>query len=176
MINLIIGIAGKMGSGKTSLAKKLALLANGNLISFGAFIKKEAKTYNISPLRKNLQNFGERLIETLGYELFVKKSLNLDNFNSDLLIIDGIRHLGVWKEILNYSNNCYLIFLDIPEKIRIKRLINRENLNRDEILGQMNHKMEINIKNLKNFAQITFQEESINFYVKEIENKIFNKM
>lgn len=163
----VIGIAGQIGSGKTSLAQELCKYLNAQRVSFGEFVRSEAIRRNIRPDRPALQELGEKLISELGADNFLRQVLDTVDIHP-ILILDGVRHVEIWKAICSIAPESILIYLDMPETTRISRLKNRDNLD-DESLGKaMYHPMEINIAHLKNFASIICQESSLDDMVSRV--------
>lgn len=163
----IIGIAGQIGSGKTSLAQELGKRLNAQKVSFGEFVRSEATRRNIRPERPALQELGEKLISELGADSFVRQVLDTVDVHP-IMVLDGVRHVEIWKAICFIAPESILIYLDIPETTRISRLKNRDNLD-DESLGKaMSHPMEVNIPLLKNLASVICQENPLDDMVSKI--------
>jgi dephospho-CoA kinase len=70
----IVGVAGAIGSGKSELSRALTQIG-GVRLSFGDFIRDEARRHELDPTRENLQQLGEQLIAELGAEEFVRRLL-----------------------------------------------------------------------------------------------------
>jgi len=155
----IIGIAGQIGSGKTSLARELCSRLNWKLISFGSFVRSEAKRRGIRIDRVALQQLGEDLIAELGPDEFVRQVLFSDKINSNM-VIDGIRHVEIWQAIQVIAPKSILVFLDVPEETRIARLRQRDNLGIDSIKLAMLHPMEQNIHLLRQFSDLVLLDGS----------------
>lgn len=163
----IIGIAGQIGSGKTSLAKELCSRLNWKPISFGSFVRSEANRRGIRIDRVALQQLGEDLIAKLGPDEFVRQVLYSDAINPNI-IIDGIRHIEVWQAIRSITHKCILVYLDIPEKVRIARLQQRDNLGIDSIKLAMLHPMEQNIHLLRQYSNLVLFDASIESMVAQV--------
>lgn len=156
-------ISGKIGSGKTFLAENLSKKLNCNSTSFSKYIKFKCNLENIKIDRHNLQILGQDCVEN-DLENFVNY-ITLNNFEkkSDILIIDGLRHLEVLEYIKNRFTNTIHIHIDIPENIRIKNIINRdgkyEQANEvSEIENNYNvlkDKANMIIHDCRNFSQIS---------------------
>lgn len=173
----IIGIAGQTGSGKTTLASDLCINLNGVLVSFGSFVKAEAKRRGMTGSYTVLQQLGEDLIKELGTEEFVYQVLNsVSPGNSPFLIIDGIRHVEILKVIKPLSIKFFFIYLEIEEITRIKRLQQRDNLDFDSIQKAVHHPMEKNIPYLREYADIVLYESSIQAMIFCIKDKLSGKL
>jgi len=90
----IIALAGPSKSGKTTLAKKLAVELGVVVASFGDQVRKEAFRKGLSdPSTRELQMVGAELLETdvVG---FCQAALKDAGFSpSHGLVVDGIRHV-----------------------------------------------------------------------------------
>jgi adenylate kinase family enzyme len=156
----IIGIAGQIGSGKTSLALELCKRLNAQKVSFGDFVRSEALRRNTIPTRLALQELGETLIAELGPYGFVQRVLNSTDIRP-IMILDGIRHIEIWQAIRSFAPRSILIYLDIEEATRLDRLKGRDNLNDGSIKRAMFHTMEENIPRLKSLADIVLIESPL---------------
>jgi cytidylate kinase len=157
-----IGIAGQIGAGKTSLARKLSQRLGSETVSFGSFVKSQALSRNVPINRNALQDLGEQLIKELGVEHFVEQSLALERFPEHaLLILDGIRHIEIWEAIKTRAETKLLVYLDIPEAERLKRVLEREQSEEAEVLSQFHHPMELNATRLKPLADIVWSQLEI---------------
>ena len=156
-----------MGSGKTSLARELCGRLNWNLISFGSFVRSEAQRRGIRIDRVALQQLGEDLIAELGPDDFVRQVLYSDNINSNI-VIDGIRHVKIWQTIQVLAQRSLLVYLNVPEEIRIARLQQRDNLGIDSVKWAMLHPMERNIPLLRQFSNLVLIDDSTEAMVAQI--------
>lgn len=127
---MIIGIAGQIASGKSTLGRALAARLDAKLLSFGAYVRHIANEQGIDPTsRQALQEFGQKLVDE-STTAFVENILTWGNYTTgQRIIFDGIRHEPVWLEIVAFArrNNdtAKLIFLEIPEQERQRRLAAR---------------------------------------------------
>jgi len=163
----IVGIAGQIGSGKTSLAMELSKRLNWKLISFGSFVRSEANRRGIKIDRVALQQLGEDLITELGPDEFVRQVLYSDKIHSNM-VIDGIRHVEIWHAIQVIAQKSILVYLDVQEEIRIARLRQRDNLGIDSIKLAMLHPMEQNIHLLRKFSDLVLLDDSIEAMIAQV--------
>ena len=154
---LVIGISGWSGSGKTSLAIALADQLSCSRKSFGNFVRKEAARRGIPNDREALQEFGEMLLGEMGEKRFVQKAILSDETNP-IEIIDGIRHVAVWEFIQTLTETSLLIFLNLDEQTRIKRLQARDEISPQVARRIMNHPMEKNIVKCADIADLLLAE------------------
>jgi cytidylate kinase len=120
---LAVGISGGIGSGKTQVARQLAAALPAKLISFGDFVREQARRSGIEGSRENLQALGEELIADLGWEAFVRSVLAAWD-RTGTVVIDGIRHYDAVR-ILRHSVSpakFVLVHLAADSAVRAARL------------------------------------------------------
>lgn len=175
-----IVISGKIASGKTTLAKRLVTEFNAEYISFGEYIRNEATKQGYKLSRENLQNLGEYLINKNGYYNFVLNVFNYftNPFQSDnkIIVIEGVRHVDILKEIKKISRTNITIFLDIEKNQLCKNIEHRDSFDSQTLNRFLEHNIEAGVIAIKEHADITltslFTENDI-FYIK---NFISSKM
>ncbi len=144
---LVIGISGKISSGKTTLAKGLSDKFRVPVVSFGDYVRHEASSLNVANTRKNLQELGEKLI--VDVETFCLGVLQQTNWHKgENLIIEGIRH----TEALDFCKS-YLqpfpfihIHIDIDTHSQISKMARNPSLARS--IGFVNHSTESQLTHL----------------------------
>jgi dephospho-CoA kinase len=130
-----IAFSGKIGSGKSSISQLMAKNFNFQRVSFGDYVRKIATERNIEHSRFNLQNLGESLMSENPNQ-FCRNVLNQVSAASDKpLIIDGIRHKISLDEIktIIYPNKIFHIHIEVREEVRLERIIQRQDVNPNEI-------------------------------------------
>ncbi len=173
---VILVLSGQTGSGKTSLAKELALKLNANFASFGSYVRTVATSRGIGLDRISLQNLGQTLIEEFGPDVFVKEVLTLGQCSSnDITILDGVRSVEIWRAVQKLAPGCVLVYLDIEEKERIRRLVERDRIDPASIQRAMMHSMETSVPELRPHADLVLCNNSINNMVSEIMLLLFLK-
>lgn len=132
MSGAIIAFSGLPQTGKTTFAKRLANHRHSKFLSFGDFVRHEARNLGIKdPKRSELQDLGQRLVET-DVMSFCKKALQYVNFSpGETLVIDGIRHVEALAAIRTLCNGqtIKLIHLYAPIETRKARSANLEGVN-----------------------------------------------
>ncbi|MEM0465633.1 MAG: AAA family ATPase [Candidatus Pacearchaeota archaeon] len=119
---MIIGITGRIGSGKGEVAK-FFLKKNFVYFTLSDIVRKEAIKRGIKINREELQNLGDLIRKEEGSGALVKKLLNKVQPCKNY-IIDGIRNPGEIN-VLRKLKGFYLIAVDAPQKIRFQRVLRR---------------------------------------------------
>lgn len=159
MKSILLIFAGGIGSGKTTLSTKIAKELGWQYLSFGNYIRSIAKKQGKSLSRASLQELGEFMIKSQGWEKFCKKFLENGNWEkSKPCIIDGLRHieiLNVLKKI-NVPYDVYLVVISLSYKNRSKRLLKREENRKINLSQYESHSTEIQTNSkIRDFADLT---------------------
>lgn len=132
--NIIIGITGAFGSGKTTAAgffeKK-----GFRRITLAELLEEEARKRGIVKItRKILQDIGNQWREKYGTGILAKKALALlEKVHAEKAVVEGIRNTGEIEE-LRRSSKFSLIAIVSDKKVRferLKKLKRREKLTRE---------------------------------------------
>lgn len=122
---MLLCISGKINSGKTTLAKELSQAIEWPRVSFGDFVRKEAKKRGLDDSRTTLQKLGESLLNS-DIRLFCQNVLAEANWRHKMpLIVEGIRHqevLNTLKRIAS-SEKVVLIYINTENSIRFSRIL-----------------------------------------------------
>lgn len=175
MGQIIIGISGPIGSGKTKLSNILAEKWGHVHLSFGKLIENILREEGVEITRESLQDKGEQIIKDIGYRGIV--DLLFEKYKIDKIsnyVIDGIRHVEVclyFKEL--FGDSFKLIFVEAPENIRLERIKNR--LTKDvirsinELRSFESREIEKGIIDFKKYADLIIQNVMSETY---LENKL----
>ena len=122
---LTIALAGGAGSGKSTVARELAGRLNGNVSSFGDFVRHLATELGEPIDRTTLQRIGQARVDADPNE-FVRTFLAWASVDNDRpLIIDGVRHAAVDGALRRWATTNWqvysLILLDVSVHERAKR-------------------------------------------------------
>ena len=129
----IIGFAGPIGVGKSSLSQAVAGKLSWKLVSSGQFLRDEASRRGLDPSsRRVLQDLGQKYIEE-DRENFCRKLLEAGDWNpGDNLIVDAIRHVEVIEVLKNLTapSELKLVHVLLDERARRARAapLERESL------------------------------------------------
>ena len=120
---MIIGVTGRIGSGKGELSKYLA--GNGFYrLAFGDEVRKEALLRGITETRENLQKLGYMLREGKEECIWTRRLVDQVKAKHDY-IVDGFRYPDQVELFNKRFENFYLIAVDASEELRYERLKRR---------------------------------------------------
>lgn len=153
----IIGFSGKYGCGKTTLSIKFAEDINAKLVSFGEYIRDNAKQRELDYLdREVLRKVGKEQIN-LGWPVFCEKMLKFFNYNNEkLLVVDGVRHVGCLDgfRVLYPDSNIYVVYVEISDILSAERQKNRGDKNIYTYNGRLHVTEEQVINTIPSIADI----------------------
>lgn len=124
---MIIGVAGKIASGKSTLARAIAARLKGRRVGFGDYVRSVAEARHLnSSDRTVLQMLGQELV-THDPRAFVREVFSFGrHLPSETIVLDGVRHEAIWQEVravaAQTAEVSFLVFLSIPEGSRLMRL------------------------------------------------------
>ena len=141
---LVIGIAGEISSGKTTLAEYLRFTYGFKYKRYSQIIKQMLDN-----------NAARHELQEKGYEIYRspdgQKNLNLkliEKMDSRFsYVIDGLRHIEDYETLKNhFANNFVLIFIDSSFENRFKRYKNsiNSNISKADFGKILNHEVERN--------------------------------
>lgn len=150
---LVIGFAGKIASGKTTLADSVAKMLSWPIVSFGGYIRIVAKEQGLDADSRNvLQDLGLRMLSDDPAGLCANV-LKLARFSAgDNLLVDGVRHPSIVNELKKQvtPSTFRLVYVYTKDNVRADRLApNKLSLHR--ISG---HKVESEIEQLEAIANL----------------------
>ena len=97
---MIIGIAGKIASGKSTFARAIAARLKARRLAFGDYVRSIAESRGMDPSdRRILQTLGQDLA-TRDPSAFVSGILSFAGYlPPENIVFDGVRHEAIWQEI-----------------------------------------------------------------------------
>jgi dephospho-CoA kinase len=124
---IVLGFAGSIASGKSTLSIAVASALGWQRVSFGDYVRTVARNQGLGDSREVLQAVGASLINQ-GQEQFCKAILAQSNWEAGQpLIVDGIRHaeiVPIMRQIVD-PWDFRLVYIVVNEPIREARLLER---------------------------------------------------
>ena len=158
MRKLIIGIVGKIHSGKSTLAREISQSLEIPIVSFGGYLKDFSLKNDLPTDRESLQSLGNKRI--LNNPVSFIEDVLSGQEDSSIIIIEGIRHESVLLSLKKTYHQSYFIFLDVTFDERYSRYTNGKNIltkdiSVEEFFKIDNHQVESEINNLKERCDYT---------------------
>lgn len=156
-----IYVAGKICSGKSTLARNISTYTGFPLASFGGILRKYTTNANLPTTREALQNLGQNLIDQLGYEGFLKWIIN---HSSDIqwnsaLVLDGLRHEAIYKRLVEMFPANILVYCICDQETQLARVMDRDKIDRCGAERIISHETERHIEELEPLAHLIFRPE-----------------
>ena len=161
-MDIKICVAGKICSGKSTLAKKIAERTGCPLISFGEILKDHLVKSDLPVTRETLQRIGQELIDQLGYDGFLRWSIKHSpqiQWN-DPLVIDGLRHGAIYSRLVEMFPRSILVYCVCDPETQLARLMNRDQMNTDEARQILSHETEQYVSELEPQVHLFFRPEN----------------
>lgn len=157
-----IYVAGKICSGKSTLARKIAEHTNYPLISFGGILKDHLAKSDLPVTCDSLQRIGQELIDQLGYEEFLRWSIEHSPQIQweRSLIIDGLRHGTIYTCLAERFPRGILVYCVCDQETQLARLVVRDQINEGEARRILSHETEQHVSELESKAQLLFRPEN----------------
>jgi len=162
MVDLVIGLLGEIGGGKTTLADYLVRTYGAFSISSGTLVRAELNAEGISPTREACQKRGgEKGRADSSY--WVKKIISaIEDSNAQIGIWDGTRFEHDVALLRDHFGGKYIaIYVTADPRVRFDRLVIRGRkdapTNYDEFVEQeKGEQAQFNFEATRNLADITF--------------------
>jgi len=160
-MNLKICIAGKICSGKSTVARAVAVHTRYPFTSFGDILRKYSVKSGLSASREVLQSLGQDLIDRFGHEGFLKWSIDHSPYIrwDDVLIIDGLRHEVIYRCLVELFPASVLVYCVCDRETQLSRLMNRDKITRTEAEKIISHKTDAYVDELESKAHIVYRPE-----------------
>ena len=182
----VVGLAGKIGSGKTEVSKYLSRKYKAKEMKFSSILSDILDRLHLEKSRENLQSLGESLRKYLGANVIVnafEKDILMLSKNS-IVVIDGIRYENEVEMLRRFPKNL-LIFIDAPPKIRYHRCkkraekVDEKEMSFEDFLKIEERETEKHLDKIKNMADIIIDNsgslEELYRKVDEIMEKYYSK-
>ena len=146
----IIAFAGQRGSGKTTISEGVAKVLNWQRASFGEYLRAAAKRQGVdADATENLQELGASLAKDP--DRFCDAVLTFSKWEAgEPLIVEGVRHGSILESLRRKVAplEVRLVYLDIGEAERVKRLSLREFSTQERIDAVEKHSTESQVKRI----------------------------
>jgi dephospho-CoA kinase len=146
----VLGFAGQIGAGKSTISTLVADALNGPRVAFGDHVRSVARQRGIETSRESLQILGEDLVCKDCRE-FCRAVLMQANWQQgQLLIVDGIRHLQVLCELrrIVHPQRFLLVFINGDNSTRRIRVESRASDDSTRVNQFDGHATEVQVKDL----------------------------
>ena len=141
----VVGLAGQMGAGKSSVARALGASLGWTVGSFGDYVREVAAASGLELNRDNLQQVGAELIESLSAEEFIARVVSKSGWDrASGLVIEGIRHPHIAEALPRFfrPRPYALVYLSAPRELRELRLRERDGASELDIGRAERHSTE----------------------------------
>jgi dephospho-CoA kinase len=123
MNTTVIGIAGGISSGKSTVSEAVATALGCPRVSFGEYVKAITRERALADIRENWQSVGESLVEDDVKEFCAAVLAQVSWKPGMSLVIDGIRHVSVLNTLraMVAPSDLRLIYISLDKAIRKQR-------------------------------------------------------
>lgn len=173
--NAVIALTGQSGSGKSSLARELARRLPAHAVSFGAFVRAQAKQRGGGLDVPSLQALGQALIDELGTEEFVRQVMTqaasdepVADDDDCVIVLDGVRSREVWQAVQQLAKRSVLVYLDVDQQTRSERIADRGSVDLTELQQAAAHPMEAKVPELQTDADLILRPSDLDDWVARV--------
>lgn len=176
---LIIGLAGEMGSGKSTAAKYFKDEYNADVFSFSGSLRAVTKTMAIIENRENLQNLSTILRREFGEDIMSQAILKkVSESKKSFIVVEAVRRIEDMACFKDFKNA--IVFIDGGDlKNRSNRISKRsENIDdkkktKEQLKKEQKKEAENKIKGLEKKADFVIKNTgSLSDFYKEIDRMI----
>jgi dephospho-CoA kinase len=150
-----VALTGKIGVGKTTVARCLVARSGAAYVAFGEYVRAEAQLRDVQLTRRALQDLGDALIAEHGPRVFVRHALRHAQVEpgSPLVVVDGVRSQAIASLLGEFAAPAplRLTYIEIPEELRLERVSHRRQAG-DELAAGDRHPSEREVTTLRELA------------------------
>jgi dephospho-CoA kinase len=162
-MTLVVAIAGRMGSGKTTLSKDLAAAMGCPRATFGDYVRQQVHDRGLPLTRENLQVIGPELLlkDPAAFCISVITSCGWQKGLD--LVIDGLRHLVTIPIIHRITEPAVMkiVYISVPEETRLKRLSDRGEGGPENVARMESHSSEQELGSIAQMADIRIRGDEV---------------
>lgn len=127
MKNTVLAFAGGIASGKSTLSQAVAQSLGCPRVTFGGYVRTEAKRRGVSDDRKTLQRIGEELVAQDAEGVCRAVLAQAAWLPGSALVVDGVRHVNIVDLLrrLVAPSGFRLVHVSASEQARSRRLVSR---------------------------------------------------
>jgi dephospho-CoA kinase len=129
---IVIGIIGKAGSGKDTVANYLAKKYKGKVIKFADPLNEMLRIFVDHVYREDQQWLSLQIRARFGRDIFSKVLRKRIMSSDSLIILNGIRFWENFELLKSFKNN-HSLFIDVSPETRWKRVFGRKEKKDDKI-------------------------------------------
>ena len=171
----IIGLAGPIGSGKTSLAEFLRDKHGFGYVRYSQVLEDMLRAKGKPITREILQEFGEEIFRTIGGKGLTEIVIQRIPAGCPA-VVDGIRHLDDSDSLRTvFDGRFTLVYLDSSADDRLRRLQARKSvacLGRDEFDRISRHPVESDVELLRASADLVIVNDKDCFWPVGSSNRV----
>jgi dephospho-CoA kinase len=184
MAKIILGLTGKIGSGKDTVAKYLIEKYGGQSFSYSDALKEVLVMYDLPITRENQQKLSTLLRQNFSEDVLanaMEKKVN--DAQGPIVAITNVRREADVADIRKLPN-FFLIYVEASQQIRFQRYIKRNQstgdteMTMEEFLAKDNAESESQIDGLKTKANFVITNngtlDELNAQIEDVWNKINN--
>jgi dephospho-CoA kinase len=146
---LVIGVAGRIGSGKTEVARYLEQECGFQYLRYSLVLAEWCKTH--PDAKAQLQQVGWNVMSGEGQRELNRRLIGQIQHGRDC-VVDGLRHPIDFESLKNgFASRFFLIYIDTPAEIRFQRLRERYKSYADFVAAD-SHPVESNIELIVSLA------------------------
>jgi transcriptional regulator with XRE-family HTH domain/cytidylate kinase len=145
----VIAFSGRRASGKSTVSSEVAKALEWKWASFGTYLRAAAKHEGVSDSTENLQELGAMFVKQP--DRFCREVLSYSGWQAgEPLIIEGVRHREVMESLRKIVAplEARLVFLDVEEAERMRRLEEREQSSEERTKAVEEHSTEKQVKEI----------------------------
>lgn len=121
-----IVIIGPSASGKSTVGRLLSADLSRPLISFGAYVRAEAKRRSLqADNREDFEKLGAEIVIQRGHDQFLQDVLSAQDATARI-VLEGVRHVEMLQAVGRTFRRVLSVYLDVQPDVRYRRWLIRE--------------------------------------------------